>query len=414
MKEQLSIDFWAEVQEKDFSAGGSVTLEEMFEAYYECRKHKRNTVNALKFEQNYEKELVRLMNEINERTYRIGQSIAFIVDKPVKREIFAAHFRDRIIHHLVIKKLNPLFEKEFIYDSYNCRKGRGTLFGIRRLERFIRSCSDNYRNNAYVLKLDIKGFFMSINRKMLFDKLEKFIRSKYTKPDVELLIWIVREIITNDCTKDCRIKSPTSKWEGLPKDKSLFNHDGLGLPIGNLTSQIFANFYLSDFDHFMKHNMKLKYYGRYVDDFFIVHSDKPFLIELISVVRHYLSDKLGLVLHPEKQHLQHIRHGVRFVGAYLLPERIYIDHRTKGYFFNAINKWNKRIRELDRPIKLSTHECDRVQASTNSYYGFMRQHNTYRLRKRMFRLFSARFDKYFSPANAYTKLRLNSQLRTNE
>jgi retron-type reverse transcriptase len=394
MAEQLNIDFGEEY----------VTLEDMFEAYYECRKHKRNTANALKFEQNYEIELVRLKDELNNRTYRIGKSIAFIVEKPVKREIFAAHFRDRIVHHLVIRKLNPLFEKEFIYDSYNCRKGRGTLFGIRRLERFIRSCSDNYREDAYILKLDIKGFFMSINRALLFEKLKKFILAKYKGRDIALLIWMIKEIIMNDCTTDCHIKSPASKWKGLPPDKSLFYRKGFGLSIGNLTSQIFANFYLSDFDHFLKHDMKLKYYGRYVDDFVVVHRDKSFLAGLIPVVERYLFDNLGLVLHPEKRRLQHIRQGARFLGAYLLPGRIYIDHRTKGYFFRLIQRWNKLIRSREGKEKLYPAECDRIQASSNSYFGFMRQHNTYRLRKRMCYRYSARFDKYLKPENAYTKL----------
>jgi retron-type reverse transcriptase len=210
---------------------GTFELSDFFEAYYDCRKHKRKTANALKFELNFESELIQLWREINDGSYQIGRSIAFIVDKPVKREIFAANFRDRVVHHLIINKLNDLFEKEFIYDSYSCRVGKGTLFGIKRLNRFIRACSENYTRDAYILKLDIKGFFMSINREILHKRLENFILSKYFGQDRDLLIWLVQMVVMNDCTEGCYVKSPASRWEGLPPDKSLFHQNKRGLPI---------------------------------------------------------------------------------------------------------------------------------------------------------------------------------------
>ena len=131
----------------------NIKLDELFEAYYNCRKNKRNTINALAFEIDYEKNLVQLYHDINDGIYEIGQSMAFIVNKPVKREIFAADFRDRIVHHWLIAKLNPIFEKEFINDSYACRVGKGTHFGIARVDGFIQSCSKNYTIDCYVLKL---------------------------------------------------------------------------------------------------------------------------------------------------------------------------------------------------------------------------------------------------------------------
>ena len=139
-----------------------ITLAELFEAYFDCRENKRNTLNALAFEVDYESKLLKLCTEINDGSYQPGKSIAFIVNKPVKREIFAANFRDRVVHHLIINKLNPLFEKVFIYDSYACRVNKGTHLGIQRVDRFIRQCSQNYSLDCYVLKLDIKGFFMSL------------------------------------------------------------------------------------------------------------------------------------------------------------------------------------------------------------------------------------------------------------
>ena len=141
-----------------------IPLEDLFKAYYSCRKNKRNTINALAFELNLEEELIQLKEELESGRYAISSSIAFVVDKPVKREIFAANFRDRVVHHLVIQKMNSVFEPHFIYDSYACRKSKGTHFGIGRVDGFIRKCSKNYTQDCYVLKLDIKGFFMHINK----------------------------------------------------------------------------------------------------------------------------------------------------------------------------------------------------------------------------------------------------------
>ena len=158
-------------------------LAELFEAYQSCRRTKRNTLNALAFELDYESNLVTLCAALNNGSYKPGKSIAFIVDKPVKREIFAADFRDRVVHHLLVNKLNPLFEKSFINDSYACRLGKGTHFGIRRVDRFIKQCSVNYSQDCYVLKLDIKGFFMHINKQILFSKLQTFIEQHYQATD---------------------------------------------------------------------------------------------------------------------------------------------------------------------------------------------------------------------------------------
>lgn len=229
--------------------GADVELYELFDAYVECRRTKRNTANALAFEMDYENRLIGLWQDINMHRYHPGKSIAFVVDKPVLREIFAADFRDRVVHHLLIRKLNPLFEKLFIVDSYACRAGKGTHFGIRRIDRFIRRCSQNYTQDCYVLKLDIQGFFMSINKDLLWARLQAFINARYHQADKHLVLELCRIIIDNDPTKNCLIKGQASDWHGLPTTKSLFHSPvRCGLPIGNLTSQVFANFYLNAFD----------------------------------------------------------------------------------------------------------------------------------------------------------------------
>ena len=359
---------------------GSISIEELFQAYISCRRLKRNTTNAIAFEIDYESNLVSLCEEINNGTYQPGRSITFIVNRPVKREIFAADFRDRVVHHLIINKLNPLFEKDFIHDSYACRVGKGTHYGIRRINRFICQCSQNYTKDCYVLKLDIKGFFMYIDKKTLFEKLKAFINEKYKEQDKGLIIELCRKVIFYDPTKRCVIKGRRKNWYGLPYDKSLFHaHKNCGLPIGNLTSQIFANFYMNSFDHFIKHDLGIRYYGRYVDDFVIVHPDKEYLKSLVPKIKDFLKKELRLTLHPNKIYFQHYTKGVKYLGAVIRPHRIYIANRTKGNFYHAIEKLNLIARD-HRPTK---EEKGKFLSSMNSYLGIMKHYKTYHLRKRI-------------------------------
>ena len=360
--------------------GCSIKIEEIFKAYFNCRSNKRRTANALTFEVDYERSLIKLLNEINSGSYSPGKSIAFIVNQPVKREIFAADFRDRVVHHLIINKLNPLFEKEFIHDSYACRNNKGTHYGIKRIDNFIRKCSRNYSVECFILKLDIKAFFMSINRKLLFDRLKAFILEKYHLPDQKLIIDICRKVIFYRPTEHCIIKGHKSDWKGLPRDKSLFHSPtNCGLPIGNLTSQVFANFYMNQFDHFVKHSLKIRYYGRYVDDCVIVHNQKEYLKSIIPVIKEFLKSNLAITLHPEKIYLQHFSKGVKYLGVVIKPNRIYIANRTKGNFYQSIIQHNK-IAEDHKPDK---SQLKKIQSSINSYLGIMIHYKTFKIRKCM-------------------------------
>ena len=351
----------------------TIPLEDIFEAYYECRKHKRNRPGSLQFEIDLEKNLVELWEEINSGTWEPRRSTVFIVDKPVTREIFAASFRDRIVHHLVIGRLNALFEKLFIYDSYSCRKGKGTHFGVSRAERFIRRVE-----KAWVLKIDIRGYFMSINRSLLYKKLETLINKNYHAIDKERIKKLCKIIIFNDPAKNCIFHSPPIKWKKLPKDKSLFTaKKGCGLPIGNLTSQIFANFYLNDFDHFIKNECGIKNYGRYVDDCLLVHNSHGYLKSLIPKIKKYLKNNLHLKLHPNKIYLQPAYNGVKYLGCFIKPSHTVINHRTVRNFKRALYLYNKIA--IDH--KPDTVERDMFVSSINSYLGIMKHYKTYKKRK---------------------------------
>lgn len=360
-----------------------ILTEELFQAYFDCRKNKRNTLNALQFEKKLEHNVFQLIDEIYTNQYKIGRSIAFLVHSPVKREVFAADFRDRVVHHWLINKLNPLFENLFIPDSYACRVGKGTHYGIKRADFFIKTCSENYSHDCYILKLDIQGFFMHINRIILFDLLVRFINENYNNSDKELVVRITRQIVFNDPTKNCFIKGNRKQWNDLPRNKSLFHSPkDCGLPIGNLTSQVFANFYLHQLDKFITSELEIKFYGRYVDDFFIVHPDKEYLKSLIPQISNFLLLTLQLTLHPKKIYLQHYTKGVQFLGSVIKPNRIFIANRTKGNFYRAIQKQNEVINQR-KPAK---EDLDHFISSMNSYLGILKHFKTFRIRKRVISL----------------------------
>ncbi|MDP3900252.1 MAG: reverse transcriptase/maturase family protein [bacterium] len=381
-------------------------LYDLFQAYYDARRNKRRTINALAFEIDYETKLFELYEEIKSGKYKINPSICFISFKPVQREIFAADFRDRIIHHLIYNYISPFFEHLFINDSYSCRVGKGTSLGIKRVDHFTRSCSGNYKKDCWILKLDIKGYFMAIDHSVLYQKVEKTLNrfKGETNFDVDLILRLIRQVIFHNHIKDCRLKGTKRDWQGLPKTKSLFwAGKNKGLPIGNLTSQLFGNVYLNDFDHFIKYKLGCKYYGRYVDDFVIVHQDKEYLKSIIPVLRKYLQDELSLELHPKKIYLQHFSRGVPFLGTIIKPHRIYIRNRTKGNFYKKIEYWNNFLAENQR--KLTEETIGQFLASINSYLGIMGQYSTYKLRKKILtENLSPHFDDYVYIENDYVKL----------
>jgi hypothetical protein len=363
---------------------GSINKEkitiDLFQAYFDARKNKRNTINALAFEKHFEANIFALCEEIIENQYEPKPSICFIVDKPVKREIFAADFRDRVVHHFIYNYISPVFEQAFINDSYSCRKGKGTHYGINRIDKFIRSCSQNYTKDCYILKLDIKGYFMAMNKSLLYKKIkDELIRQKH-KIDFYLspVLYLIEKTIFNNPKGNCIIKGNKTDWNGLPETKSLFHaKPNCGLPIGNLTSQLFGNIYMNEFDHWVKRDLGIKYYGRYVDDFILIHNQKEYLKSLIEPIRNYLKNKIKLELHPNKIYFQHYKMGVKYLGTVIKPHRIYIANRTKGNFHEAVEKQNA----IARNHKPSKEEQASFLSSMNSYLGIMKHYKTYKLRK---------------------------------
>jgi RNA-directed DNA polymerase len=378
-----------------------IPLEDFFQAYFDCRKSKRNSLNALDFELDFEEEVIELYEDINKGAYEISPLDVFIVNRPVKREIFAAQFRDRVIHHLVVNKLNSLFEKEFIYDSYSCRENKGTLFGIKRIKHFIASCSNSYKDDCWILKADIKGYFMSIDKDILINKLVNFIEKNYQESDKNRVVWLCKKIINNNPIENCFLKSPCYKWRGLPKSKSLFcSRARCGLPIGNYTNQIFANFYLNSFDHFIKSVLRIKYYGRYVDDFIIISKDKNLIRLILPKVEIFLLKELKLHIHPRKIYFQHCSKGVNFLGSYIKPWRIYSSKRVKNNFWEKIDYLNMILKKN----KLTEDDKIYIRSSINSYLGMLNHFQTYRLRKKFLNQLDSGFWNIFEKGDNLEKI----------
>lgn len=339
-------------------------------AYLDGRRHKRWKANTLQFSLKIEESEHKLIKKIKQRNYLIKPSLCFIAFLPVKREIFAGDFCDRVIHHLVFQRLNYFYEKLFINDCYSCRKNRGTSYGIKRIAKFLRAVSDNYQKSAYVLKLDISGYFMNIDRHILYQQNKKLINKFFhNQPaDRNENLYLVKKIIFNDPTTNCRLRGLKSDWQGLPKNKSLFSaQPNKGLPIGNLTSQLFGNVYLNDFDHFVKEKLKCHYYGRYVDDMVFLHKDKKYLTDIIPLIKKYLKDNLDLDIHPKKIYLQPISHGLSFLGAFIKPHRIYCGQRI--------------VKNFRQKIRLAANGQLQNPAFLNSYLGQMQHYSSFKLRQ---------------------------------
>lgn len=317
--------------------------QELTRAYEAAKLGKTKRQDVIKFNEHLCRNLDQLTSDIHFRKYNPRPSTAFIIHDPVHREVFAANFRDRIVHHFLFNQVNPWWNTRFIEDSYSCRVGKGTLYGIKRLDHHMRSESRDYTRPAYVLKLDIEGYFMSLSRKKLFDRVMWGLKRQFPEGGYQYQIcrYLWKVVIFNDPVKDVILNSPRDAWRGLPPSKSLFNQKkGYGIAIGNLTSQLLSNIYLDQLDRFVTIKLGFKHYGRYVDDFFVVSSDKRKLIDLIDVVETYLSRELQLRLHPRKRYLQESKRGVAFIGAVVYPFRIQPGKRLKRNFLNALTNSN--------------------------------------------------------------------------
>ena len=222
------------------------------------------------------------------------------------REIFAADFRDRVAHHLIYNYLYPLYDKHFIYDSYSCRVGKGTLAAIQRSSKFMRSCSNNYTQDCYVMKCDVQSFFVSIDRHILRNLISQKFRSLHVSRDKIGVLRLLHMIIFHDYADKMDDRTTAQQRLLIPPYKSLlFASPNKGMPLGNLTSQLFGNMYLHQLDLFIKHTLKIKHYARYVDDFILLDTDNHYLLSCYQSIEKFVTQNLNICLHPKKKYIQH-------------------------------------------------------------------------------------------------------------
>lgn len=323
---------------------------DLVQAYYDCRRSKRNSASALAFEADLERNLSQLHSDLIAGTYRPGRSICFVVTRPKPREVWAADFRDRIVHHLLYNRIGASIEATFIADSCACIPGRGTLYAAQRLESKIRSATQNWARPVHYLKLDLANFFVSIDKQILAGQLEARIHEPWWRALALQVLW-------HDPREDFEVRSPRHLFNKVPQHKRLTAQPArLGLPIGNLSSQFFANVYLDALDQFVKHRLRCRHYVRYVDDFVLLHESPQQLNTWLAEINAFLPT-LGAKLNPSKTILQPVDRGVDFVGHVIKPWR-----RTT------------RPRSMAQALRRTAAvPAEDLRETANSYFGLLTQ-----------------------------------------
>jgi len=358
-----------------------ITFENLFLAQKKAQKGKRKNENVAKFNLRLERELFLLQEQLLNKTYQPGKYAEFYIYEPKKRMISAAPYRDRVVHHALCNIIEPIFDKLFIFDTYANRKGKGTHAAIRRFKEFS-------KKNKYVIKADIRKYFPSIVHSILKTELRKTIKCKDT-------LWLIDLIIDNSNPQEF-----VNHWfEGDNLFSNLENKKGL--PMGNLTSQFFANIYLSAFDHFVKRELKCKFYIRYVDDFVIFENSKPKCNEIIAKINQFLA-QYRLKLHHNKTKIMQTEKGISFLGHRIFPN------------FTLINKQNikKAIKRLDKKYNLLCKEQITKADFVNSYiawYGHVINANSFLLRNKINSKFASVFwDEPFFEGVVFRNIGVNS------
>jgi len=330
-------------------------FENLYLAYRAARKGKRRAASVAAFEFDQEAQLVGLQEELHDKTYRPGPYQSFTIHDPKRRLISAAPFRDRVVHHALCRVIEPIFEARFIHDSYACRVGRGT-------HRALDRCQEFARRHPYVLQCDVQAYFPSVDHAILRASLARPIAD----PDV---LWLIDRILESGAG----LLTNEYEMHWFPGDDLLAACRPRGLPIGNLTSQFWANVYLNSLDQFVKRELKVGAYLRYCDDFLLFADDKPSLHAWRRAAIDYLAG-LRLRLHEERAQVFPVTEGIPFLGF-----RVYVDHRrlkrVKGVAFA------RRWRALLHAFAAGEITQERLQASLQGWVAHASHGNTYGLRR---------------------------------
>ena len=375
---------------------------EWIAAFEDCCRHKMTSLQCTLYRLRMEDDLFVLAYEVYSGTYEIGPSVTFCVTVPKLREIFAADFRDRIVQHWIVQRINPFFERRFIAQgnvSYNCRVGYGTLAAVLRIQEEIVLLSENYTIPTYIGIMDISSFFMTIDRDVTWSLLEPFIKehaaeivAMYPGTDIDVLLRVTKQTIMNNPQENCVKRGNLDLWDQLiaiSPSKSFFsNKTGQGLPIGNITSQLIANFLLSFLDEYIISLCRQvgAVHLRFVDDIAIVARRPEDIVWIRGNVATYMVKVLHQKLHAYKFYLQEVHKGGKFVGSVIKPGRIYTSNRTLGRFQDKVSSLEELCTSIvTEGITLSRAAAlEEFIAGINSYFGFTSHTASYNRRMRIF------------------------------
>ena len=338
------------------SVGTTCFLRNILFAFHKAVKGKGLKPYALHFIRNFEHNMVNIQRALITKSYKHGEYNTFFIYEPKKRMISAAPFTDRIVHHCLINIIGPIFEPTFIQQSYANQIGKGT-------HRAIRHVQNNMRLHHYILQCDIKKYFPSIDHQIL----KALIHRKIKGPQV---LWLIDLIIDSSNPQEMVIDYfPGDNLFTSPKRRK-------GIPIGNLTSQFFANIYLNGFDHFVKEKLGCRFYARYVDDIAVVDSNKDYLKEACSRMEQYLVEGLRLRLHPHKRHIRPVNSGLRFLGQIIYPNRRLLPKKN-------VCRFMRRMRKFQYLYASGEISLDQISHSLQSWLGHAKQAHTFALRKNL-------------------------------
>ncbi|MBS3142436.1 helix-turn-helix domain-containing protein [Candidatus Woesearchaeota archaeon] len=331
------------------------SYENLETAFNRARRGKTLKPYVIEFEEKLTKNLLQLRTELLLQTYQPRPLKSFILRDPKTRKISKPSFRDRVVHHAICNMIEPVFDKRFIYDSFANRLRKGTLNAVKRFDDFKRKVSQNNTLRCYVLKADIKSYFDTVNHSILLEILGKRIKD-------ERVMWLIKKVIDNHQGKD------TNK----------------GMPLGNLTSQFFANVYLNELDQFVKHKLRVKYYIRYVDDFAILHHSRKVLEEYKRKIDVFIRESLDLKLHPDKSQVLKLEKGISFLGF-----RVFYYHKL--LVKKNMRKFEKKMEQMKHEYRDDKLEREKVIEKFEGWLAYASHANTYKYRKRITSKFNFSF-----------------------
>lgn len=344
-----------------------ITFEELYEAYILCLKNKKRKIGTFNFvNDSICENLITLLDELNNRTYVPRQSNCYVITDPALREIYAAQFTDRIVQHFYMKEIEDILDRELVDGCCSCRKERGNDYALKLLKKYLIETSKNGTKDCFFLKIDLSGYFMSIDRKQISRKFLELIRTKYTGKHKELLIYLTPIIFENNPALNCIYKCDEELRKIVPERRKMNPQSDYGMAIGNLTAQAGSNLNLNDFDNFVEKDLKLTNYVRYVDDIVIVSDDKKELITKLPIIMEKLKET-NQTLNKKKTKIETAYHGVTFLGKVSYP-----------YGYQKAKK-TTIIRIYEKAKNIEYESVENLLAMTNSQIGTLKNYNCRKL-----------------------------------